>query len=219
MGWNNWPSPENWTIGKNLGEAHCDRYDCHMIRHSDRISALSSFDMIYFSLLDTTCELTNDPGYVLYSSMGSFFIPLAIIIYVYIKIWENMRKRIRKRAEASGLNAVKKSVGTDGSSEKENTKHEIPLTTRCKPSSILKIKKATENDETTPEGQHQGKHNCIEMSTLCAKEAEESVSKIEQNNVEKYTEGDSNIIKVSSTLERKTITIYYTLMVTQYVII
>ena len=182
-----------------------------MIRYSYRISALSSFDMIYFALLDTTCELTNDPGYVLYSSMGSFFIPLAIIIYVYIKIWENMRKRIRKRAEASGLSVVKKSVGTDGTSEKENTKHEIPLTTRCKPSSILKIKKATENDETTPEGQHQGKHNCIEMSTLCAKEADESVSKIEQNNVDKYTEGDSNIIKVSSTLKRKTVTIYYTL--------
>ena len=111
-----------------------------------------------------------------------------------------MRKRIRKRAEASGLSVVKKSVGTDGSSEKENTKHEIPLTTRSKPSSILKIKKANENDETNPEGQHQGKHNCIEMSTLCAKEADESISKIEQNNVDKYTEGDSNIIKVSSTL-------------------
>ena len=127
-----------------------------------------------------------------------------------------MSKRIRKRAEASGLNTVKKSVGTDGSSEKENAKHEIPLTTRCKPSSILK-KKANECEETNPEGQHQNKHNCIEMSTLCAKEADESESKIEQNNVDKYTEGDSNIIKVSSTLKRKTVTIYYTL--TQYVII
>ena len=27
MGWNNWPSPENWTIGKNFGEVHCDRYN------------------------------------------------------------------------------------------------------------------------------------------------------------------------------------------------
>ena len=27
MGWNNWPSPENWTIGKNFWEVHCDRYD------------------------------------------------------------------------------------------------------------------------------------------------------------------------------------------------
>ena len=130
-----------------------------------------------------------------------------------------MRKRIRKRAEASGLSVVKKSVGTDGTSEKENTKHEIPLTTRCKPSSILKTKKANENEETNPEGQHQGKHNCIEMSTLCAKEADDSVSKIEQTNVDRYTEADSNMIRVSSTLKRKTITIYYTLMVTQYVVI
>ena len=114
-----------------------------------------------------------------------------------------MRKRIRKRAEASGLSVPKKSVGADGSSEKEITKHEIPSTKRCKPSSILKIKKANENEETNLEGQNQGKHNCIEMSSLCRKDADESVSKIEQNNVGKFTEGDSNMIKVSSTLKSK----------------
>jgi len=37
---------------------------------------------------DTPCDLTKEPGYVVYSSMGSFYIPLAIIIFVYLKIFQ-----------------------------------------------------------------------------------------------------------------------------------
>ena len=47
MGWNNWPSPENWTIGKNFGKVPFVIDKCHIIRNSYRISALSSFDMIF----------------------------------------------------------------------------------------------------------------------------------------------------------------------------
>ena len=36
---------------------------------------------------ETPCSLTREHGYIVYSSMGSFFIPLAIIIFVYIKIF------------------------------------------------------------------------------------------------------------------------------------
>ena len=34
------------------------------------------------------CWLSKKRGYIVYSSMGSFFIPLAIIIFVYIKIFQ-----------------------------------------------------------------------------------------------------------------------------------
>lgn len=46
---------------------------------------------------DTPCQLTSEPGYVVYSSLGSFFIPLVIMTIVYIKIYIAARKRLRKR--------------------------------------------------------------------------------------------------------------------------
>ena len=98
---------------------------------------LFNIDFVFSSLLwssDTRCELTDEPGYVLYSALGSFYIPLMIIIFVYIKIWQNMRNRIRKRADASGLNALKKV--NDASVAKEDTNKGIPLTARVKEASI-----------------------------------------------------------------------------------
>lgn len=43
------------------------------------------------------CELTNTPGYVIYSALGSFYIPLAVMTVVYIKIFWAARSRLRKR--------------------------------------------------------------------------------------------------------------------------
>ena len=52
---------------------------------------------------ETPCDLTKEPGYVVYSALGSFYIPLAIIIFVYFKIFQNTRRRLRKRAQASNF--------------------------------------------------------------------------------------------------------------------
>ena len=43
---------------------------------------------------ETPCLLSGKQGYVVYSSMGSFYIPLAIIIYVYIMIFQVYRMRL-----------------------------------------------------------------------------------------------------------------------------
>ena len=37
---------------------------------------------------ETHCELSQKKGYVIYSAMGSFYIPLAIIMFVYFKIFQ-----------------------------------------------------------------------------------------------------------------------------------
>ncbi|CAG9787748.1 unnamed protein product [Diatraea saccharalis] len=46
---------------------------------------------------ETPCQLTSEPGYVIYSSLGSFFIPLIIMAIVYVKIFLAARQRLRKR--------------------------------------------------------------------------------------------------------------------------
>ena len=34
----------------------------------------------------TVCRYNQNKGYVVFSAMGSFFIPLAVMLYVYLKI-------------------------------------------------------------------------------------------------------------------------------------
>lgn len=35
----------------------------------------------------TPCELSSELGYIIYSSSGSFFVPMGIIIFVYLSIF------------------------------------------------------------------------------------------------------------------------------------
>ena len=35
----------------------------------------------------TPCELSSEPGYIIYSSSGSFWVPLGIIVFVYLSIF------------------------------------------------------------------------------------------------------------------------------------
>ena len=52
---------------------------------------------------ETPCLLSGKQGYVVYSSMGSFYIPLAIIIYVYIMIFQVYKIRIGKLTTCSEI--------------------------------------------------------------------------------------------------------------------
>lgn len=47
------------------------------------------------------CQLTDDRSFVLYSASGSFYIPLAIMTVVYIRIFQATRARLRARANAA----------------------------------------------------------------------------------------------------------------------
>lgn len=56
--------------------------------------------------VDTPCTLTQKKSYIIYSSLGSFFIPLIIMTIVYIEIFVATRRRLRERAQASKINAM-----------------------------------------------------------------------------------------------------------------
>ncbi|KAG4070646.1 hypothetical protein HA402_013566 [Bradysia odoriphaga] len=60
------------------------------------------------------CTLNSNPGYRIYSALGSFFIPLVVMTIVYIEIFIATRRRLRERARASRINAVNlKSAGKE----------------------------------------------------------------------------------------------------------
>jgi len=72
---------------------------------------------------ETPCELSQNKGYVIYSAMGSFYIPLAIIMFVYFKIFQNTRNRLRKRrAQTSNLQVLSQSNSNINKSTKIVTK-------------------------------------------------------------------------------------------------
>uniref|UniRef100_A0A6V7JC67 G-protein coupled receptors family 1 profile domain-containing protein n=1 Tax=Bracon brevicornis TaxID=1563983 RepID=A0A6V7JC67_9HYME len=54
----------------------------------------------------TPCQLTRRQGYIIYSSLGSFFIPLLLMSLVYLEIFLATRRRLRERARQSRLGVV-----------------------------------------------------------------------------------------------------------------
>ncbi|GAB1603954.1 octopamine receptor-like [Argonauta hians] len=46
--------------------------------------------------LSNGCSLTRDPGYIIYSASGSFFIPLIVMLFVYARIYHVARKREKR---------------------------------------------------------------------------------------------------------------------------
>jgi len=47
------------------------------------------------------CVLSEEPGYVIYSTIGSFYVPLVVIVVVYSKIYLAARSRARRNLAAS----------------------------------------------------------------------------------------------------------------------
>ncbi|VDM12428.1 unnamed protein product, partial [Wuchereria bancrofti] len=58
--------------------------------------------------LKTHCELTTEKAFVVYSASGSFFVPLAVMVIVYVKIFLAARQRIRKNWSRSALSGGNK---------------------------------------------------------------------------------------------------------------
>lgn len=60
------------------------------------------------------CLLSADIGYVLYSTMGSFYIPCVIMVFVYFKIFQTARalarRNIRKQADRNNINGTSKHI-------------------------------------------------------------------------------------------------------------
>ncbi|CAD5215784.1 unnamed protein product [Bursaphelenchus okinawaensis] len=63
------------------------------------------------------CELSSEKAFVVFSASGSFFVPLAVMVVVYLKIFVSARQRIRTNRGRSALMRISQQPP----SEKRNT--------------------------------------------------------------------------------------------------
>nr|AHN85845.1 octopamine/tyramine receptor 1 [Nicrophorus vespilloides] len=73
---------------------------------------------------ESICKLTERQGYVIYSSLGSFFIPLFIMTIVYVQIFIATRRRLRERAQASKISAILSKNPVKSSNKNQNQDRE-----------------------------------------------------------------------------------------------
>ncbi|XP_066584318.1 putative tyramine receptor 2 isoform X1 [Prorops nasuta] len=86
----------------------------------------------------TPCQLTRRQGYVIYSSLGSFFIPLLLMSLVYLEIFLATRRRLRERARQSRLGAVQSTRHRETDDAEESVSSETNHNERSTPRSHAK---------------------------------------------------------------------------------
>lgn len=95
----------------------------------------------------TPCQLTRRQGYVIYSSLGSFFIPLLLMSLVYLEIFLATRRRLRERARQSRLGPVQSTRQRETDDAEESVSSETNHNERSTPR--LQAKPSLIDDEPT----------------------------------------------------------------------
>ncbi|XP_015585444.1 putative tyramine receptor 2 isoform X2 [Cephus cinctus] len=86
----------------------------------------------------TPCQLTRRQGYVIYSSLGSFFIPLLLMSLVYLEIFLATRRRLRERARQSRLGTMPSARHRETDDPEESVSSETNHNERSTPRSQAK---------------------------------------------------------------------------------
>lgn len=93
------------------------------------------------------CQLTRQRGYIIYSSLGSFFIPLLLMSLVYLEIFLATRRRLRERARQSRLGPVQSTRQRETDDVEESVSSETNHNERSTPR--LQAKPSLIDDEPT----------------------------------------------------------------------
>ncbi|XP_034458205.1 alpha-1A adrenergic receptor-like isoform X2 [Hippoglossus hippoglossus] len=87
---------------------------------------------------ETVCRITEEPGYALFSALGSFYIPLAIILAMYCRVYTVVKREtstIRKGSKGEGVETegvvLRIHRGNAVQTEKQEEDEEIKRHKRC----------------------------------------------------------------------------------------
>ncbi|EFO98255.1 CRE-SER-2 protein [Caenorhabditis remanei] len=65
------------------------------------------------NMMEDSCGLSTEKAFVLFSAVGSFFLPLLVMVVVYVKIFISARQRIRTNRGRSALMRIQNAEGDD----------------------------------------------------------------------------------------------------------
>lgn len=98
------------------------------------------------------CLLSDDIGYVLYSTMGSFYIPCVIMVFVYFKIFRAARKLARKNIKKNNkqikieikddMNTEFPSINNESTSQNSRINPEVERVSVLKRPALESVKEA-----------------------------------------------------------------------------
>ena len=63
------------------------------------LEEFDNFTKVLEDVVFPKCQVSDEVGYVMYSALGSFYIPSCIMVFVYIKIYWAARDRVRKNCK------------------------------------------------------------------------------------------------------------------------
>ncbi|CAB1433616.1 unnamed protein product [Pleuronectes platessa] len=102
---------------------------------------------------ETVCRITEEPGYALFSALGSFYIPLAIILAMYCRVYTVVKREtntIRKGSKGEGVETegvvLRIHRGHAVQTEKQEEDQEIKRHKRCT-LSVLRLLKFTREEK------------------------------------------------------------------------
>ena len=107
------------------------------------------------------CALSSEKGYVAYSALGSFYIPLIVMIVVYVKIYFAARSRARRNLKKKSRRSGAEAAALKKHQQKMSISIEVPLKSTA--TSLILPAVA---DETT----------WVDYETTCWEQAEEQES-------------------------------------------
>jgi len=128
---------------------------------------------------DTPCKLSEEKSYLIYSSSGSFFIPLIIMTVVYFKIFKATRRRLRDRAKASAM------ANLMSSSKNNESEHKIEVESASDEKEEKKGKKNKKNkkekESSVKEKQREEEQHINDLDTHF------NTSELSQSNIDQIT--------------------------------
>ncbi|XP_061887397.1 alpha-1A adrenergic receptor-like [Entelurus aequoreus] len=76
---------------------------------------------------ETVCRITEEPGYALFSALGSFYIPLAVILSMYCRVYSVAKRKTRtlkRGSDAAGVEAEGVTLRVHRGNAARTEKHE-----------------------------------------------------------------------------------------------
>lgn len=127
------------------------RYITHSSKKSWKTRKETSLILYYFLFHFLLQQLSEDIGYVLYSALGSFYIPSCIMVFVYIRIYYAAKARARRGIRKQPRKPPNEQVSENSSPSHSPHRHNIALNSTEAWWKMLALRKQKENERNENE--------------------------------------------------------------------